>query len=146
VSNSVFFGNRRHLSEDPRDQYAYSIHNNHDLITVDHSLVEEGWYYYSSWQPGPGLISGDPLFVDPLNGDYRLLPGSPCIDAGDNTVVPLGITTDLRGAPRFLDDPLTPDTGVGAAPVVDMGAFEFFRRFRDARGVPVTPAPPRKVP
>ncbi len=29
-----------------------------------------------------GNIDDDPLFADPENGDYRLLPGSPCVDAG----------------------------------------------------------------
>lgn len=33
--------------------------------------------------PGIGNINADPLFADPTNGDYHLLPGSPCIDAGD---------------------------------------------------------------
>ena len=56
--------------------------------------------------------------------DIRLQPGSPCIDAGDNTAVPENITTDLDGNPRFLDIPETPDTGNGTLPIVDMGAFE----------------------
>ncbi len=45
--------------------------------------------------------------------------------AGDNTAVPLDITTDLDGNPRFLEDPETPDTGNGVAPIVDLGAYEF---------------------
>ena len=53
--------------------------------------------------------------MNPSGGDYRLLPGSPGID---------GITTDIRGFPRFLDDYFQPDTGVGMGPIVDMGAFE----------------------
>jgi hypothetical protein len=57
--------------------------------------------------------------------DFRLRSGSPCIDAGDNTAVPEGITTDLDGNPRFVDDPDTADTGQGDPPVVDMGAYEF---------------------
>jgi len=71
-------------------------------------------------------------------GDLRLSPGSPCIDAGDNSAVPADafdldgdgdltepIPFDLDGLARFIDDPLTPDTGVGTPPIVDMGAYEF---------------------
>ncbi len=75
--------------------------------------------------PGGGLgnIPDDPLFVDMT--DYRTRPGSPAIDAGDNDAVPSAITTDLAGNSRFFDDPATIDTGNGAPPVVDMGAYEF---------------------
>jgi hypothetical protein len=59
--------------------------------------------------------------------DYRLLAGSPCIDAGDNMVVPEGIETDLDGNSRFVDDSGMPDDGSppGGGPFVDMGAYEF---------------------
>lgn len=77
----------------------------------------------------PGALNGsfeaDPLFVDAGGDDLRLAAGSPCIDAGDNSVVPAGVTTDALGAARFSDDPATADTGIGPAPVVDLGAFEF---------------------
>ncbi len=88
-------------------------------VVVNFSDVEGGWS-----GAGSSNIDADPLFVDPDNGDYRLSPGSPCIDAGDNTAVPQGFETDLDGNPRFLDVPETPDTGSGAAPIVDMGAYE----------------------
>jgi hypothetical protein len=48
--------------------------------------------YNDFWQNNPnhlGVSSGshsislDPMFTDPAEGDYRLLLGSPCIDAGD---------------------------------------------------------------
>ncbi|MBN2375777.1 MAG: right-handed parallel beta-helix repeat-containing protein, partial [Sedimentisphaerales bacterium] len=81
---------------------------------------------------GSGNIDTDPLFVDADGADdtcgtdddnMRLSAGSPCIDAGDNTAVPTGITTDLDGNDRFVDDEVV-DTGNGTPPIVDMGAYE----------------------
>lgn len=48
--------------------------------------------------PGPGELRGDPLFVNPAHGDYRLSADSPCIDAGDPAVAYL----DLDGSPNDL--------------------------------------------
>jgi hypothetical protein len=31
---------------------------------------------------GTGVITSDPLFIDPANNNYNLSPSSPCIDAG----------------------------------------------------------------
>jgi len=44
-------------------------------ISVDYSDIEGGWQ-------GTGNIDADPCWVSPTYGDYRLLWGSPCIDAG----------------------------------------------------------------
>jgi hypothetical protein len=84
---------------------------------------------------GTGNIGDDPLFVyaggaDGLlgteNDNLRLLPDSPCIDAGDNSAVPPSLLTDLDLEPRFTDDPDTPDTGnpPSADAIIDMGAYE----------------------
>lgn len=113
--------------------------------------------YNYSGIPNPtgtnGNISADPLFSDPdgvdndsntwADNDYRLVAGSPCIDAGENASVPTdtfdldddGNTTeplpfDLYGLPRFFDDPNAPDcpwapSTCGMSPIVDMGAYEF---------------------
>jgi len=86
---------------------------------VAYSNVEGG-------APGDGNVDADPLFADQAGGDYRLLAGSPSIDAADNTAMCAGI--DLDGNPRFLDDPDTADTGIAGPPglpVTDMGAYEF---------------------
>ena len=58
----------------------------------------EGGYVY----PGTGNINEDPLFVDPDNGDFHLLPDSPCIDAGSDTAPNLP-DEDFEGDPRSLD-------------------------------------------
>lgn len=71
---------------------------------------------------GIGNVQAAPV-LDAGN-DYAPLPGSPAIDAGDNLAVPVGVATDLVGNPRFIDDPATPDTGSGSAPIVDIGAIE----------------------
>jgi hypothetical protein len=108
IANSILWGNSSPLVV---GQYASA--------TVGHSLVEGGW-------PGTGNIDVDPLFADALNGDLRLLSGSPCIDAGDNLAVPPTLLLDLDGKNRFLDDLLAPDTGNPGMmlPIIDMGAYE----------------------
>ncbi len=45
-----------------------------------------------------GNIWGDPLFVDPDNGDFRIQEGSPCVDAADSSVAP---EFDYYGQPRI---------------------------------------------
>ena len=106
VSNSIFWNN-----------FPNQLSGG-ETLSVKYSTVQGGWF-------GIGNIDTDPMFVDPDSDDYHLLPGSPSIDAADNTAVPKGIDTDLDGDPRFVDDPDTKDTGNGDPPIVDMGAYEF---------------------
>lgn len=82
------------------------------------------WSCVMGGYSGPGNMSADPLLVDPVGGDFTPGAGSPCIDAGDSSAVPATLTTDLNGDPRMVDVPGVPDTGLGPAPVVDMGAVE----------------------
>jgi len=44
----------------------------------DHSDIGDG-----DFRGVNGNLSADPLFMDPVNGDFRLGPDSPCIDAGN---------------------------------------------------------------
>jgi len=65
-----------------------------------------------------GNISVQPLFVSASANNYRLLAGSPGIDAGVNYAPDL-LTTDLDGLPRIVD-------GSGKKTfIIDMGAYEF---------------------
>ncbi len=80
--------------------------------TVTYSDVEGGW-------PGTENINQDPWFVAATAGNLRLSSGSPCIDKGDNSAVPPGVTTDLDGNARLIDGD---DNGSAD---VDMGAYEY---------------------
>jgi hypothetical protein len=82
------------------------------------------WISYSIFQggtAGPGNLNANPLFADADAGDYHLQAGSPAIDAADGAVLP---EADIEGQAR-VDDPDTPNTGVGDPPYADMGAFEY---------------------
>ena len=58
-------------------------------------------------------VSGDPSFVNPSAGNYRLAAGSPLIDAGDPSGLAAGeSSTDLDGNPRI------------AGATHDVGAYE----------------------
>ncbi len=105
---------------------AVQIRSTSSVETVNYSCIQDLGDAFG----GEGNIEADPGFVDPQQGNYRLGPGSPCIDAGANAAVPIDVTTDLDGSPRFVDDPDTPDCPqapgtCGDPPVVDMGAYEF---------------------
>ncbi|MBN4076402.1 thrombospondin type 3 repeat-containing protein [Gemmatimonas aurantiaca] len=58
--------------------------NSSTEVTLEYNNVIHNEPVEYNWlTPGVGSISLQPLFYDPLNGDFRLLGGSPCIDAGD---------------------------------------------------------------
>jgi hypothetical protein len=88
--------------------------NSGSTITITYSDVQAGW-------PGIGNIDADPCFVSPgywdsngvwVDGEYHLLPDSPCINAGDPNYIAEPNETDLDGRPRV----------IGGR--IDMGAYE----------------------
>jgi len=112
------------------------IHNSaSSSVTVSYSDVQGGW-------PGEGNINSEPSFVQPgfwddngttyprddfwVDGDYHLLPYSPCIDTGDPCYVPEPNETDPDGRPRIL---------FGR---IDMGVYEF-------NHIPVADAGPNQI-
>jgi len=105
------------------------IYNDNSTPVIAYSDIQNSGGSGAGWDAslgtdGDGNIDAAPLLVDAAHGDLHLQVNSPAIDAGDNTAVPGGITTDLDGNPRFVDIPTAPDTGNGTPPIVDMGAYE----------------------
>src|SRR6266540_1876919 len=102
ITNSIFWGNRaRNLYNKPVFPRPPGI-----LLTlgeIRYSIVQDSvgpsiWQvFYLKEALHNGLIDSDPLFADPLSGDFRLLPGSPAIDAGDPASPP-----DADGSRRDL--------------------------------------------
>jgi hypothetical protein len=120
---SIMWGNRDHSSSGQSSLFVGTP------PAVNYSCIQ-GW---TGSLGGVGNTGANPRFVNLLGPDgiagneddnARLLPGSPCIDAGINSWVST-LSTDIDGNPRFTDDLGTPDTGSGTAPLVDMGAYEF---------------------
>jgi len=148
ITNCIFHGNLFYGGGEFGFFYPRNIYVVGFPLSIDHTLIsniEETVLIVEGAQVtwGPGIIDADPMFVRPgywddngtpdtfsddifIPGDYHLLPGSPCIDAGTNNVdnpdtpeVETLPATDLSGLPRVIDGNLD---GVAT---VDIGAYEY---------------------
>lgn len=100
IINSIFHDNY------PNSLYHPTTTTN---MTVEYSLLEE-------IHDGSGnLVDIDPLFKDPMNGDFTLQANSPCIDAGisdfdddgiDDITDFLGSAPDLGSSEYMIEPPL----------------------------------------
>ncbi|MDB5241270.1 MAG: hypothetical protein JWP57_1895, partial [Spirosoma sp.] len=99
LTNCLLWGNSSNLVE-------YSLSGTHSTIT--YSNIQDSLYL------GAGNLRVNPQFVSDNNGDFRLLPGSPLINAGDpsSSLTTLG-QKDAAGQPRVVNGR------------VDIGAFEY---------------------
>jgi hypothetical protein len=132
VYNNSIVGNTtygiRHLSGTTTVKNCIAWANGNDLhgCSATYSCIQD-------IDSGAGNIVGDPnnpSFMD-RNGpddilgtaddDYRISSASPCIDAANGNYDP---TKDMFGQAR-IDDPNTPNTGIGDPDYVDMGAHEY---------------------
>jgi hypothetical protein len=115
LTNCIFWGNTA------KDGPQIGL-GNYSTVSISYSDLEGGQTAIhkdpsSSITWGAGNINSNPIFAD---ADLRLSINSPCIDAGDNTAVPVGLTAaDLDNHHRFEDG------DCNATYIVDMGAYEF---------------------
>lgn len=135
ISNSILWGNQNQAGGNEVAQVS-SISPD---LTISNSRVQN----WTGQLEGTGNSGEDPL-LDPGGPVGRLLPGSSCIDAGDNPMMPLDtwdldedgdltelIPLDAYGNPRRINAPQTPDTGQGDLPLVDIGAVEYIEDCND---------------
>jgi predicted outer membrane repeat protein len=131
IQNSLFWGN---TVTDNITKIGYQLRNFESTSTVQYSLIE-GSGGSAKWDTELGTDGGnnldkDPLFVNPIaasnapttDGNYRLLSGSPAIDAGNNEYVQ-NVAKDLDGNSRIFNT------------TVDMGAYEIAEKSYAISGV-----------
>ncbi len=143
INNSIVFGNFiTSLGPGAPDVPQVGTTTETATLTASFSIIEGGF-------SGAGNLDIDPLFIqdaDPGDGTWetdednnfgnlRLRTASPAIDAGDNMVLidqtgtlpdtAADLPLDAGRRPRLEDIADVDDTGLGGAPVIDIGAFEF---------------------
>lgn len=130
--NTTFAGNTAHISGNTAYHYEGELrlrncildttaNNNGDIrslyspssISISSSLFRGGFppLFING---GNNLLYKDPMFTDAAGGDYSLMPCSPAINAGNNTFIYAGNTTDLAGNPRRY-----------SGWIVDLGPYEY---------------------
>jgi predicted outer membrane repeat protein len=94
VINTILWGNVDSTYTGSEDQQIH-MQTGAATATVNYTCVED----WSGVLGGVSNSGDDPLFVSGPTGDLHLLPGSPALDAGDNTAVTWA--EDLDGNPRI---------------------------------------------
>ncbi|CAL2093767.1 putative repeat protein (TIGR02543 family)/predicted secreted protein (Por secretion system target) [Tenacibaculum sp. 190524A05c] len=109
LANNIFWGNKTNNGNVALALGKASDNNLASNISVFNSIDEDN---FSNISTKTNVSNSDPLFTDVVNGDFTLQASSPAVDAGDNTKIPSGITTDLFANQRIFNS------------TVDMGAYE----------------------
>ena len=124
LGNTIIAGNTTKTIYHNSGPNGPDVSYSNGVISLGNNLIGDT---NNSTQSSSAWVSSDltGTFKNPLNpmltplGNYggptqtmALLPGSPAIDAGNNALIPSGVTTDQRGLPRIVNGN------------VDIGAFE----------------------
>ena len=99
------------------------------LTTADTLLIwnSVGYTSLAAFRSASGqethAIQADPRWTNVAGGNFHLTSGSPAIDSA-NAGIAGQPSLDVEGTAR-IDDPITPNTGVGIRAYDDRGAYEF---------------------
>ena len=120
--NNIIWGNSAYADEINRGDDIYILSTSSEVIVYynllgansnfvtasseDFVIIDATNYTYSN------NITANPMFVDPINGDFHLQWGSPAIDAGISNISNLP-STDFDGDPRIING------------FIDIGADEY---------------------
>jgi predicted outer membrane repeat protein len=129
IQNSILWNNQ---DSSGTGTATSSLVNNPSTPVIRYSLVQGcnpggAWTSSCGTDAGNNLADVDPLLVAPVNpasapttgGNLRLQTISPAVNAGDNALIPGGVTTDLAGNARIQQG------------TVDLGAYEVHPIFVD---------------
>ena len=122
IYNSIFWGNGDEIvntSENPN--FAAPEENSNCVVKIQNCIIQNSNGSGSDWNLFYGIDDGanldiDPLFMDEISGNLRLMDCSPAMNSGDNLLLPQDLLVDLDGNARIFD--------LANGGVVDMGAFE----------------------
>jgi predicted outer membrane repeat protein len=122
IQNSILWNNQDSSGTGTANS---SLVNVTSTPVIRYSLVQGcnpggAWTSSCGTDAGNNLADVDPLLVTAVNpasapttaGNLRLQATSPAVNAGDNALIPSGVTTDLDGNARIQQN------------IVDMGAYE----------------------
>ena len=125
INNSIFWGNHAIMEITETDTVEYYdgcqiwLWGDNNYPTFNNGLVMYGidtifGGFHIDENHYNDMLETNPLFVDEKHHDYRLMPESPCINAGTADISGLFIPeTDLAGGPRVYNDR------------IDMGCYEW---------------------
>ena len=92
------------------------------IVWEDHDFMSLADLVVATGREAHG-IEAEPKWIDPQNGNFRLMAGSPAIDSADSSADGAD-SEDIESNPR-VDDQTIPNTGTGPRTYDDRGAYEY---------------------
>ncbi|WP_298767438.1 choice-of-anchor Q domain-containing protein [uncultured Polaribacter sp.] len=111
IYNCIFWGNTNNTGATTVSVGRFQGTSYNHPMDIQNSIDEDGFSKYVG--DTQQILTSDPLFVDTSNDNFKLTATSPAIDYGNNSLIPIDITTDLNKRERIFNT------------TVDLGPYEF---------------------